>query len=147
MIETIKVEILKKRHALLTFVFFTFGLNLFGSTYYVSTSGSNANSGTTAGSPFLTIQYAMNTASAGDVLVIASGTYNLAVTTSKSMTFDIDGASVIIKSLRMKTAGANITLSATSSNGELFISDSLDLTTGLIKITGAATADLKLMAG
>lgn len=147
MIETIKVEILKKRHALLTFVFFIFGLNLFGATYYVSTSGSNANSGTTSGSPFLTIQYAMNTASAGDVIVIASGTYNLAVTTSKSVTFDIDGASVTIKSLRMKTAGANITLSATTSNGELLISDSLDLTTGLIKITGTATADMKLLAG
>lgn len=149
MIESInsKTKSKKIRHALLTFVFFILGLNLFGATYYVSSSGSNANSGTTSGSPFLTIQYAMNTASAGDVIVIASGTYNLAVTTSKSVTFDIDGASVIIKSLRMKTTSANISISATTSNGELFISDSLDLTTGLIKIVGTATADLKLMPG
>ncbi len=147
MIQTIKVNNTKKRHAFLTFVFFILGLNLFGATYYVSTSGSNSNSGTTSGSPFLTIQYAMNTASSGDVIVIASGTYNLAVTTSKSVTFDIDGASVIIKSLRMKTAGANITLSATTLNGELFISDSLDLSTGLVKIAGSATADLKLLPG
>lgn len=147
MIETIKVNNTKKRHAFLTFVFFILGLNLFGATYYVSTSGSNSNSGTTAGSPFLTIQYAMNTASSGDVIVIASGTYNLAVTASKSVTFDIEGQSVTIKSLRMKTAGADISISATTAGGELFISDSLDLTTGLVKITGTAAADLKLLPG
>lgn len=147
MIETIKFQIAKKRHSLLTFVFFVVSLNVFGATYYVSTSGSDANSGTTSGAAFLTIQYAMNTASSGDVIVIASGTYNLAVTTSKSVTFDIDGASVTIKSLRMKTTSANITLSATTLAGELFINDSLDLSTGLIKIAGSATADLKLKAG
>src|SRR5689334_19835695 len=45
-----------------------------GATYYVSTTGSDANLGTQA-RPFQTIQKAANTVTAGDTVVVADGTY------------------------------------------------------------------------
>lgn len=47
----------------------------YGKTYYVSTSGSNYNSGTIT-SPFKTIQKAIDVAVAGDTVYIRGGTYN-----------------------------------------------------------------------
>ncbi len=44
-------------------------------TYYVATTGNDANSGTLA-SPWRTIQKAANTMSAGDTVLIRGGTYN-----------------------------------------------------------------------
>jgi len=44
-------------------------------TLYVSTTGSDSNSGTSAASPFLTIQKAVTVATAGDIVSVASGTY------------------------------------------------------------------------
>jgi len=52
-------------------------------SYYVSTSGNDANSGTQS-SPWRTIQKAANTVVAGDVVTIGVGTYNENVTISKS---------------------------------------------------------------
>ncbi|HEX5014982.1 MAG TPA: hypothetical protein VFV72_12585 [Candidatus Limnocylindrales bacterium] len=45
-----------------------------GTTYYVSTSGSDANAGT-ATSPWRTIRYGMTRLSAGDTLLVRGGTY------------------------------------------------------------------------
>ncbi len=56
-----------------------------GNTYYVATSGNNANSGTEA-SPFRTIQYAANIAQAGDTVIVRGGTYAEQVTPSHSGT-------------------------------------------------------------
>ena len=42
--------------------------------YYVSTTGSNSNNGTSA-TPFLTITQAVSTASGGDTIVVQPGTY------------------------------------------------------------------------
>lgn len=48
-----------------------------GNTYYVATTGSNANPGTLA-EPFATIQYALdNAVGEGDTLIIRGGTYTL----------------------------------------------------------------------
>jgi hypothetical protein len=44
-------------------------------TLYVSTIGSDSNSGTSAASPFQTIQKAVTVATAGDIVSVASGTY------------------------------------------------------------------------
>jgi hypothetical protein len=44
--------------------------------YYVSTSGSDSNSGDSIASPFATIQHAIDTAAAGDTIFVAAGTYN-----------------------------------------------------------------------
>ncbi len=49
-------------------------------TYYVSTSGNDANSGTSISSAWLTIQKAANTATAGSTVNILAGTYHEHVT-------------------------------------------------------------------
>ncbi len=45
------------------------------STFYVSATGADKNAGTSLSSPFLTIQHAINVASEGDTVLVASGTY------------------------------------------------------------------------
>ncbi|QMU71686.1 hypothetical protein GXP74_29020 [Streptacidiphilus sp. P02-A3a] len=54
-----------------------------GTTYYVATTGSDANPGTSAG-PFQTIQHCANVAVAGDTCLIDSGTYRETVTPPSS---------------------------------------------------------------
>ena len=60
---------------LLSLCFFAI-VNAKATTYYVSTTGSNANSGTLA-SPFATPNYAALQCVAGDIIDIRGGTYNL----------------------------------------------------------------------
>lgn len=57
------------------FIFISFVLSAFPATYYVSTTGNNANSGT-IGSPWLTIRHGVQTMSGGDTLNIRGGTYS-----------------------------------------------------------------------
>lgn len=59
----------------LTLLLLQFPIFGFSANYYISNSGNNANSGTSTVAPWLTIQYALNHAVAGDVLNIMSGTY------------------------------------------------------------------------
>ena len=54
-----------------------------GVTYYVSTSGNDANAGTLA-APWRTIQHAANTVKAGDTVQVRAGTYNEVVTMKTS---------------------------------------------------------------
>ncbi|MEE9438800.1 MAG: T9SS type A sorting domain-containing protein [Saprospiraceae bacterium] len=44
--------------------------------FYVSTTGSNSNDGTSLGQPWKTIQYAMDNATANSIVNITTGTYN-----------------------------------------------------------------------
>lgn len=63
---------------LLVFLFLlVFSTSAHAATYYISPTGSNANAGTSAGSPWLTFAYAINVAraSCGDTLILANGTY------------------------------------------------------------------------
>ncbi len=55
-------------------------------TYYVSKSGNNDNSGTEESSPFLTIRKAAGLVTAGDVVIISEGTYRESVVPSSSGT-------------------------------------------------------------
>lgn len=55
-------------------------------TYYVATTGSNSNNGTSPATPFQTIQYAVNGATAGTRILVAPGTYREAVVVSASGT-------------------------------------------------------------
>ena len=54
-----------------------------GTTYYVSTSGSDTNAGTLS-APWRTIQHAANTVKAGDNVLVRGGTYNEIVTIKTS---------------------------------------------------------------
>lgn len=73
---------MKKRELLLFFKWipclFFFGISLQASatTYYVSTSGSDANNGTSLATPLRTIRQALSKAlSNGDIIYVSSGTY------------------------------------------------------------------------
>ena len=50
-------------------------LNALGKTYYVSTTGSDSNSGDNINEPYLTIAQALSVAADGDVINVSSGTY------------------------------------------------------------------------
>ena len=54
-------------------------------TYYVAKNGSDSNPGT-QGSPFLSIQHAANSVSAGDTVIVGDGTYVETVFISRSGT-------------------------------------------------------------
>jgi len=66
-------------------------------TYYVSTTGSDSNSGTSTAKPWRTIQKAANTMVAGDTVIVLAGNYSERVTVSRSgsanapITFQSDG--------------------------------------------------------
>lgn len=53
-------------------------------SYFVSTSGSDANVGSSE-SPFATIQHAVTQASNGDTIQVAEGTYNYGTTTDNNV--------------------------------------------------------------
>ena len=56
-------------------LFLFISLTLSGATYYVTTTGSNSNSGTSIGTAWATWQYGMTHVNAGDILYIRAGTY------------------------------------------------------------------------
>ncbi|NDL68452.1 stalk domain-containing protein [Anaerotalea alkaliphila] len=74
------------------------GLNVFaattGTTYYVSTTGNDANTGTTATSALKTFKKALEKAVAGDTILAKGGTYSEKIVVSKSGTA---GAPITIK--------------------------------------------------
>jgi len=86
--------------------------SLFGATYYIATTGSDAADGS-SGTPWLTISKAMTTVVAGDTVNVAAGTYSGSATTSTDGT----GASPITFS-GTATTNAILTgiLTATKSN-------------------------------
>lgn len=59
----------------LLLAFFFLSVKSFATTYYVSTSGSDANNGTSLASPFLTIPKAVSKVVAGDIIYIRGGNY------------------------------------------------------------------------
>ena len=52
----------------------------FAATYYVSPAGNNANSGTSAATPWKTIAFALNMANDGDIIELMAGTYTGKIT-------------------------------------------------------------------
>ena len=94
------------------------GLAQGGVTYYVATTGSDANAGTSA-SPWRTIQKAANTLNGGDTVIVNAGTYNERVQVTRSgspgklLTFQAQGTAVMqgfnIQAGYVKVAGFEIT--------------------------------------
>jgi hypothetical protein len=60
------------------FTFFFFTSSVYATDYYVSTTGSNANPGTSTGQAWQTLEYAASQIAAGDDVFVLAGTYNLA---------------------------------------------------------------------
>jgi pectate lyase-like protein len=58
------------------------------SVWYVATTGSDSNSGT-SGSPFLTVGHAVSVASSGDTVAIQTGTYSISATISVPSTLNL----------------------------------------------------------
>ena len=79
---------IKKSIALMSTIAVICALSIFpgnadSATYYVSPSGSDSNSGTTASSPWETITKAADTAVAGDTVIVKAGTYTDPTATSQ----------------------------------------------------------------
>ena len=85
-------------------------------TYYVATTGSDSNPGTSS-APFLTLQKAANTAIAGDTVIVGNGTYgnNGAVTGGDGA--NNEASAVILQ--HSGTAGAPITFEAATPGGAI----------------------------
>jgi len=79
-----------------------FGAMASGTTYYVSTTGNDNNDGS-SGSPWATLQKAVNTVVAGDTVLVASGNYAGFRIVDKSGTA---GSPIILKS--QTQGGANV---------------------------------------
>lgn len=61
----------------------------FGKAWYVATTGSDSNDGLTPETPFVTIAKGVASASAGEVVLVGPGNYNVA-TTSDTDTLNVD---------------------------------------------------------
>jgi len=76
-------------------------------TYYVATDGSDSNPGTES-EPWATLQHAVDTISAGDTILVKSGTYD-------GCRIESSGSSGSIKTLKVDT-GASVLLNAPSAS-------------------------------
>lgn len=100
-------------------LFLVFPSRALAATYYVSTTGSNSNDGS-SGSPWLTLQYAETTATNGDTVNVSGGTYtendatNHAWTVSKGITWVATG-SATVRASSTATRVLHITGSSTAS--------------------------------
>jgi parallel beta-helix repeat protein len=77
------LDILKKK---IFFIFFCFAINAQSINLYVSTSGDDANSGTSLSMAFSTIQKAHDLSNPGDIINVADGLYTSGVTITRSGT-------------------------------------------------------------
>jgi hypothetical protein len=80
-------------------------------TTFVATTGSDANNGTSVGTPKLTIVNAYATVDEGGTINIAAGTYNETITITKNITFATT-STVTVQNLTINGAGKTLTLSA-----------------------------------
>jgi hypothetical protein len=99
-----------KKILLLTVIIFIFsGMNIMAADWYVSTTGSNTTGNGTSGSPWQTIQFAIDNAAVvnGDIIYIAAGTYNETVTLNKRVSVIGAGSGTTGGTIITKSGGAN----------------------------------------
>lgn len=113
-------------------------LQLNAANLYVAKTGNDANAGTSAGSPFLTIKKAVNTAVSGDVIYIGDGAYVDSIRLTKSLTFVVD--SVQLSVLHLNTAGVKLTVNGTGTYKSFNIKDSLVLNNGIVVVNSSLNA-------
>lgn len=92
-----------------------------GNLYFVSTNGNNANSGDHQNDPFLTIEYALSVATAGDTIFIYPGTYLETFPLTVPVGVTIRGES--IRSVIVEPTIATIDQDAFLLNGETTVED------------------------
>lgn len=92
-----------------------------GNLYFVSTNGNNANSGDHQNDPFLTIEYALSVAAAGDTIFIYPGTYLETFPLTVPVGVTIRGES--IRSVIVEPTIATIDQDAFLLNGETTVED------------------------
>ena len=97
-----------------TFTLDVEGKGPFGTTWYVSKSGSDSNTGKSESAAFLTIQKAIDTAAAGDKIIVSGGTYAPITTVNKKLW--IESKSGMVKTIidgsgttRCATLGSAVT--------------------------------------
>jgi hypothetical protein len=116
------------RTVFLIFIAFTASaLAQSGSTFYVSTSGNDSNNGSFT-APWLTIQHAANTVTAGATVYVEGGTYNEAVkfpnsgTASEPITFaSYSGQTATIDGTGLKCCSSNPPSSGNETEGLITI--------------------------
>jgi hypothetical protein len=92
----------------------------FGSIFYVSAAGNDANSGTSWPTAKRTIQPAINAASAGDTVIVNNGVYTLSspVTISKAIVLSsVNGAGVTVLDGQQRVQCISITAAGALLNG------------------------------
>jgi parallel beta-helix repeat protein len=71
---------------MLNILFFIIHANIYGTTWYVSTTGNNSNNGKSLAQAFSTIQHAESQTNPGDTVLVANGTYNQSISITRSGT-------------------------------------------------------------
>ncbi len=120
-----------------TFLLAIFTLALQGADFYVSKTGVDTNPGTLA-SPYLTINKALSSASAGDNIYIGTGAYSESLVITKSLKFIVDSCQV--NKLIMNNNSTVLTLEGWNNLKSFNVFDSLVLTKGIIKVENSLTA-------
>jgi hypothetical protein len=117
-----------------------------GSTFYVSTSGSDSNSGSYT-APWLTMQHAANTAKAGATVYVEAGVYNEAVTfpnsgtSSEPITFaSYPGQTAVIDGTGVTCCTSNPASSGNETEGLITIVNQSYLTISGFEIRNFTTA-------
>ena len=93
--------------------------------YYVSTTGSNSNAGTSLANPFLTIQQAANVAQAGDTVYVCGGTYRETVTMPRSGTANAPITFQPYSGQQVTITGLNVVNSGWTNDGGSIYSSSV----------------------
>jgi hypothetical protein len=117
-----------------------------GSTFYVSTSGSDSNSGSYS-APWLTIQHAANTVTAGATVYVEAGVYNEAVnfpnsgTSSEPITFaSYSGQTAVIDGTGLSCCTSNPASSGNETEGLITIVNQSYLTISGFEIRNFTTS-------
>ena len=100
--------------------------------FYVSTTGNNSNTGLTASSPFLTIQYAINAAQNNDSIILLDGNYSEHLTITKSL---VIGSQFLLNVQNPESHILATSLTATNSNTLINFTNNNNLKLELVGFT------------
>lgn len=116
-----------------------FSQSALAATYYVDAgSGNNGNSGTSPGSPWATIAYAISQATAGDIIEVAAGTYAEGpLSVNKGIT--LRGPNTGIAGNGSRLGEAILQRASASSTGSILMVNAHNVTIDGFTLSGATT--------